>query len=100
MGGGDWDAVLASYRPLLDRIAGPRDFADLLAEVLGGLGSSHAYVDAADDENASEDADRGLGRLGADLEHDGDGHWIVTRGLPGESSGPRARAPLATPGAH
>ncbi len=99
MAGADWDAVLASYRPLLDRIAGPRDFADLLAEVLGELGSSHAYVDAADDDNASEDADRGLGLLGADLEHDGDGHWIVTRVLPGESSDPRARSPLATPGA-
>src|SRR5260370_476627 len=31
----DWDAVLESYRPLLDRIAGPRDFADLMWEVLG-----------------------------------------------------------------
>jgi tricorn protease len=43
MAGVDWDGVLDAYRPLLDRIAGPRDFADLLAEVLGELGSSHAY---------------------------------------------------------
>ena len=40
----DWDGVLAAYRPLLDRIAGPGDFADLLWEVLGELGTSHAYV--------------------------------------------------------
>jgi tricorn protease len=96
----DWDAVLEAYRPLLDRIAGPRDFADLMWEVLGELGSSHAYVDVADDDDAPGDGDRGLiGLLGADLEHDGDGQWKVARVLPGESSDPRARSPLATPGA-
>jgi tricorn protease len=94
----DWDAVLESYRPLLDRIACPGDFADLLWEVLGELGSSHAYVDAADDDDDASDAEL-VGLLGADLEHDGDGHWKVTRVLPGESSDPRARSPLATPGA-
>jgi tricorn protease len=94
----DWDAVLESYRPLLDRIAGPGDFADLLWEVAGELGSSHAYVDAADDDDGPADADL-VGLLGADLAHDGDGRWTVARVLPGESSDPRARSPLATPGA-
>ena len=41
----------------------------------------------------------GLGLLGADLERDADGQWTVTRVLPGESSDPRARSPLAAPGA-
>jgi tricorn protease len=96
----DWDAVLESYRPLLDRIAGPRDFADVMWEVLGELGASHAYVEAAEDDDSSADGDRALvGLLGADLARDGDGHWAVTRVLPGESSDPRARSPLATPGA-
>ncbi|HEV2243839.1 MAG TPA: S41 family peptidase, partial [Streptosporangiaceae bacterium] len=96
----EWDAVLESYRPLLDRVAGARDFADLLWEVLGELGSSHAYVDAADDDDEPADAERGLvGLLGADLAHDGDGRWSVARVLPGETSDPRARSPLATPGA-
>ncbi len=100
LAGADWDAVLESYRPLLDRVAGPGDFADLLWEVAGELGTSHAYVDAAHDDEASADAaDRGLGLLGADLAHDGNGRWTVTRVLPGESSDPRARSPLATPGA-
>jgi tricorn protease len=92
----DWDGVLDQYRPLLDRIAGPRDFADLLWEVFGELGTSHAYVSAAADDEADEP---GQGLLGADLEHDGDGPWTVRRVLPGESSDPRARSPLATPGA-
>jgi tricorn protease len=95
----DWDGVLDAYRPLLDRITGPGDFADLLWEVSGELGTSHAYVDAADDD-ASGDADHAsVGLLGADLERDADGRWTVARILPGESSDPRARSPLATPGA-
>ncbi|MEP7026242.1 MAG: peptidase S41, partial [Actinomycetota bacterium] len=32
MAGVDWDGALAAYRPLLDRIAGPREFTDLLYE--------------------------------------------------------------------
>jgi tricorn protease len=93
----DWDGVLELYRPLLDRIAGPRDFADLLWEVLGELGTSHAYVSAASDEH--DDPEPALGLLGADLEHGADGQWTVRRVVPGESSDPRARSPLATPGA-
>ena len=93
----DWDGVLEFYRPLLDRIAGPGDFADLLWEVFGELGTSHAYVKTADDDQ--DDPEPGLGLLGADLERDADGRWTVTRVLPGESSDPRARSPLAAPGA-
>jgi tricorn protease len=97
MAGVDWDAVLESYRPLLDRIAGSADFADLMWEVLGELGTSHAYVAAAG--HGDDDDEPGLGLLGADLERDADGRWMVTRVLPGETSDPRARSPLATPGA-
>ena len=92
----DWDGVLELYRPLLDRIAGPQDFADLLWEVLGELGTSHAYVAPADDD---DDSEPGVGLLGADLERSADGRWTVSRVLPGESSDPQARSPLATPGA-
>ena len=46
MCGIDWDAVLAQYRPLVERVASPDEFADLLREVLGELGTSHAYVHA------------------------------------------------------
>jgi tricorn protease len=92
----DWDGVLESYRPLLDRIAGSRDFADLMWEVFGELGTSHSYVVAADHDD--DDRDPGLGLLGADLKREADGRWAVGRVLPGESSDPRARSPLATPG--
>jgi tricorn protease len=92
----DWDGALGAYRPLLDRIRSAADFADLLWEVLGELGTSHAYVSAA--WNGWRDYTP-VGLLGADLSRDGSGRWVVDRVLPGESSDPRARSPLAAPGA-
>ncbi|GAA4506785.1 S41 family peptidase [Actinoallomurus oryzae] len=93
LGGVDWDAVLDRYRPLLDRIASADDFADLLREVFGELGTSHAYVGGGGHSNGPY-----LGLLGADLERDDDRLWRVTRVLPTETSDPGARSPLAAPG--
>ncbi|MHC3394802.1 hypothetical protein ACLQ2E_35920, partial [Streptomyces lavendulocolor] len=47
MSGIDWDAVLDQYRPHVERVATPDEFADLQREVLGELGTSHAYVSPA-----------------------------------------------------
>jgi tricorn protease len=97
LAGVDWDGVLDAYRPLLDRITGTGDFADLLWEVLGELGTSHAYV--APGPGFGDKAEpAAMGMLGADLEPRDSGGWTVRRVLPGESSDPRARSPLATPG--
>jgi tricorn protease len=93
----DWDGVLDAYRPLLPRIRTADDFADLLWEVFGELGASHAYVRAA--AGPSGPASPALGYLGADLGQAADGSWRVERVLPGESSDPRARSPLSGPGA-
>jgi hypothetical protein len=43
----DWPAVLAKYRPLVDRIATRDDLSEVFWEVIGELGSSHAYEMAA-----------------------------------------------------
>lgn len=94
MSGVDWDAVLAGYRPLTDRLRGPGDFEDLIWELVGELGTSHAYVLGT----ASSPARGPVGQLGADLSRDEAGRWIVDRILPGESSDPLARSPLAAPG--
>jgi tricorn protease len=96
MSGVDWDGVLDAYRPLLDRIRGTGDFADLLWEVLGELGTSHAYVMPAP-AGGSRNGMPAVGLLGADISRDG-GRWVVDRVLPGESSDPYARSPLAAPG--
>jgi tricorn protease len=91
-----WDEILAQYRPLLDRVTSGAEFADLLWEVFGELGTSHAYVRAANEESRDTPS---VGLLGADLEPDGHGGWRIARVLPGESSDPRARSPLSSPGA-
>jgi tricorn protease len=91
----DWDAVAAQYRPLLDRITTRSEFADVLWEVFGELGTSHAYVALP---GGGAGADHLPGLLGADLERAGD-RWRISRVVPGESSDPRARSPLAAPGA-
>lgn len=96
MAGVDWDGVLAAYRPLLDRVATRDDLSDVIWEVQGELGTSHAYERAP--ERPVEGARR-VGQLGADLERDADGTWRVVRVLTGESSAGQARSPLAAPGA-
>jgi tricorn protease len=95
MSGVDWDGVQRDYRPLLDRIRGAADFADLLWELAGETGTSHSYVRPAPGPSAKHPP---VGQLGADLSRDPAGRWIVDRILPGESSDPRARSPLTAPG--
>ncbi len=97
MSGVDWDGVLDAYRPLLDRIRNAGDFNDLMWEVFGELGTSHAYV-VGPGNNAGDRPGEVLGLLGADIARDESGRWAVGRVLPGESSDPKARSPLAAPG--
>ncbi|MFE6712984.1 S41 family peptidase [Streptomyces sp. NPDC057695] len=97
MGGVDWTAVLDQYRPLVERIASPDEFADLLREVMGELGTSHAYVTPARRNEGPPHYQRPMGLLGANLVHREAG-WTVKRILPGESSDSKARSPLAGTG--
>ncbi|MFD6919849.1 S41 family peptidase [Streptomyces sp. NPDC059944] len=97
MCGIDWDAVLAQYRPLVERVASPDEFADLLREVLGELGTSHAYVSAARRNEGPAHYQRRQGLLGANLVRR-DGNWMLKRILPGDSSDSKARSPLAGTG--
>jgi tricorn protease len=95
MGGVDWPAVRDRYRPLVDTIGSHDELVDLLWEVQGELGTSHAYVTPPG--HGIESARR-IGLLGADLTRDADGVWRIARVLPGETSDPRARSPLRAPG--
>jgi tricorn protease len=94
MSGIDWDEVLERYRPLVEQVRGPADFADLLWDLFGELGTSHAYVYPAWHGGDGP----AVGQLGADISRTADGRWIVDRVLPGESSDPGARSPLRAPG--
>jgi len=95
MAGVDWAAMGDRYRPLLDRIGSTDDLHDVLWELQGELGSSHAYV-----MPPAGDGDPALaqGLLGADIERTEDGTWRIASILPGESSVIGARSPLAAPG--
>ncbi|MFJ6073911.1 S41 family peptidase [Streptomyces sp. NPDC093065] len=97
MCGIDWDGVLDQYRPLLERIASPDEFADLLREVLGELGTSHAYVAAARRNEGPAHYQRPQGLLGANFVCR-EGRWVARRILPGDSSDSKARSPLAGTG--
>ncbi|MEU7303706.1 S41 family peptidase [Streptomyces sp. NPDC007206] len=97
MCGIDWDGVLDQYRPLVERVASPDEFADLLREVLGELGTSHAYVTAARRNEGPPHYQRWQGLLGANFVRR-DGGWTIKRILPGDSSDSRARSPLAGTG--
>ncbi|WP_086828535.1 S41 family peptidase [Streptomyces sp. NRRL B-24572] len=97
MGGVDWTAVLDQYRPLVERVASPDEFADLLREVMGELGTSHAYVTPARRNEGPPHYQRPMGLLGANLVPREAG-WTVKRILPGESSDSKARSPLAGTG--
>ncbi|MBP2370945.1 S41 family peptidase [Pseudonocardia parietis] len=96
MAGVDWAAETARYRPLVDRVGSHDDLLDLLWELHGELGTSHAYV------IGTRPAGDGTGRpglLGADLEPVAGGPgWRITRVLPPETSAPAARSPLSAPG--
>src|SRR5579875_2909604 len=96
MSGVDWDAAAARYRPLLERIATRGDLSELLWELNGELGTSHAYElrepPAVDDALAQ-------GWLGTDLSRQDDGTWQVDAVLTAETSVPAARSPLRAPGA-
>ncbi len=96
MAGVDWAAVAARYRPLVARLGTRNDLSELLWELHGELGSSHAYE--MPPEQKVDDAMR-QGRLGADLAPGGAGGWVVEAVVASETSVPAASSPLAAPGA-
>ncbi|TNM26700.1 peptidase S41 [Streptomyces sedi] len=99
MCGIDWSAVLDQYRPLVERVASPDEFADLLTETMGELGTSHAYVSAGRLNEGPWQYHRPQGLLGANFCRTKDGSgWQLARVLPGDSSDSKARSPLAGTG--
>lgn len=63
----DWEAVFKRYSPLLDRVGTREEFSDLLWEMQGELGTSHAYVYGGD---VRESPHYNVGSLAADYTYD------------------------------
>jgi tricorn protease len=92
----DWQAVYDRYHPLLDRVGTRWEFSDLLAEMHGELGSSHAYVIGGD---VREEPRYDVGFLGADLAFDAKtGAWKIVHIVRGDPWDDEKGSPLLRPG--
>lgn len=94
MGGVDWRGVYERYAPLVDRLGSRAELSDLLWEMQGELGTSHAY-ELGGDYLPEPTWNQGL--LGADVAWRRNG-WRVERVPRGDSWDPARRSPLAAPG--
>ncbi len=92
----DWVAVYDRYEPLLNRVSSREEFSDLMWEMQGELGTSHAYEMGGD---YPESPQYRQGFLGADLSFDATKKlWRIDRVLRGDVWDPEAGSPLAKPG--
>ncbi len=94
MGGVDWLAVHDRYQSLLDRVASRSEFSDLLWEMQGELGTSHAYELGGD---YRPEPAWSQGALGADLTWRR-GAWRVESLPQGDPWDPQSSSPLANAG--
>lgn len=92
----DWKGIYNRYRPLVGRIATRGELTDLIAEMHGELGTSHAYVFGGDFRPTPHYP---LGDLGADFVYDKahKGFKIINIAC-GDRWAPSQTSPLTTPG--
>ena len=92
MSGIDWPAVLARYAPLLPKAATRGELSDLIWELQGELGTSHAYEMGGDHRKPPATA---LGYLAAELAPvDGGAAWEIRRIVGGDRWDALATSPL------
>jgi tricorn protease len=92
----DWDAVWDRYEPLVDRVGTRGEFSDLVWEMQGELGTSHAYEMGGDYRTAPSYPQ---GFLGADFAFDeAAGAYVVARIVRGTEGEADAESPLNAPG--
>jgi tricorn protease len=96
MSGVDWQAVYARYLPLVKRVATRSEFSDLIWEMQGELGTSHAYEIGGD---YRPEPRYKQGFLGADLSYDAaTDSYVVTRIARGDPWDEEGSSPLARAG--
>ena len=92
----DWVAVWNRYAPLIDRVNTRGEYSDLMWEMQGELGTSHAYEMGGD---YRKEPAYPIGMLGADYSFDSvSGQYLfshIVLGAPGEE---KASSPLNDPG--
>lgn len=90
----DWAEIYQRYRPLVDRVATRSELSDLLWELQGELGTSHAYEAGGAYRATPQYAQ---GHLGVDWAHDA-GTWRIGRVLDGDVWSATDSSPLARAG--
>ncbi len=96
MSGVDWEHVYQRYLPLLNRIATRGEFSDLMWEMQGELGTSHAYEFGGDYRSSPNYAQ---GFLGADFAYDAEsGGYRITHIPQGDAWEATKDSPLNAPG--
>jgi tricorn protease len=92
----DWQAVYQRYLPLIDRVSTRSEFSDLLWEMQGELGSSHAY-EIGGDYRPSPHYSQGV--LGATFTWDAEaGGYRISDIVTGDSWDEEESSPLTAPG--
>jgi tricorn protease len=92
MSGIDWNAVYERYAPLLDKVSTRAELSDLIWEMQGELGTSHAYESGGDHRRPPYMA---LGHLAADLKlADGGNAYEIVRIVAGDPWDSGADSPL------
>jgi len=93
----DWVGVLERYAPLVERVNCRSEFADLVWEMQGELGTSHAYDYGGD---YREEPRYPVGFLGADFSYDeAAAGYRIERLLRGDPWKTEEACPLRAPGA-
>ncbi len=96
MSGHDWPGIWRRYLPLLERVSTRSEFSDLMWELQGELGTSHAYEFLGDYPQPPR---YHLGYLGADLRFDeATGRYHVEHLVRGDSWLEEEHSPLKRPG--
>ncbi len=90
MAGIAWERMYERYAALLPRVATRGELSDLIWELQGELGTSHAYESGGDHRKPPAVP---LGRLAADLHWDGEG-WRIDRTVQGDTWDAAADSPL------
>jgi tricorn protease len=92
----DWNAMWGRYEPLVRRVRTRDELSDILWDLQGELGTSHAYVIGGDEPPRPNYR---VSLLGADLELDpASGRYRVTAIHAGDTWAPGAHSPLVEPG--
>jgi Uncharacterized protein related to the periplasmic component of the Tol biopolymer transport system len=96
MSGIDWKAIYAQYAPLVERVSSRSELSDLLWELQGELGTSHAYEMGGEYRHGPNYRQ---GFLGVDYSYDAErDHYRIERIVRGDTADHDASSPLVAPG--